>query len=276
MTKSILFTLIAVFFISISNAQIISGKILDTESKPVGYVNIGIVGKNIGTVSDENGNFTLELKDQYDNDTLKFSMIGFVSLEFKVRNFKQNHSSDKTIQIILNKSVTTLSEVTVKPKKYVTKVLGNTANSIRFTMGFQSNDLGNELGTVMKIKKSPTFIENVNFNIAVNHHDSITFRLNIYKMENGFPSENILTEPIFVSIAGNTRTLSVDLKKYNLIVEDDFFVSLEWIKYLKGEGLFFCGGVYNADSYVRQTSQGNWEKIDYFGLGFYTTVSYEK
>ena len=77
-------------------------------------------------------------------------------------------------------------------------------------------------------------------------------------------------------VSGSTRTLTVDLKKYNLIVEDDFFVSLEWIKFLKGEGLYFCGGVYNADSYVRQTSQGNWEKIDYFGLGFYTTVSYEK
>lgn len=276
MTNSILFTIISVFFISNSNAQIISGKVIDTESKPIGFVNIGIVGKNIGTVSDENGDFTLELKDQYDNDTLKFSMIGFISLEFKVRSFKQKHSSEKPIQIILNKSVTTLSEVTVKPKKYVTKVLGNTANSIRFTMGFQSNDLGNELGTVMKIKKSPTFIEDVNFNIAVNNHDSLTFRLNIYKMENGFPSENILKEPIFVSIAGSTRTLTVDLKKYNLIVEDDFFVSLEWIKFLKGEGLYFCGGVYNADSYVRQTSQGNWEKIDYFGLGFYTTVSYEK
>jgi hypothetical protein len=276
MTKSILFTLIFFFFISIANAQIINGKVIDSESNPVGYVNIGIVGKNIGTVSDENGNFTLELKDQNNNDTLKFSMIGFISLEFNIGKFKRQHSNEKIIQITLNKSITTLSEVTVRPKKYVTKIVGNTANSVRFTMGFQSNDLGNELGTVMKIKKSHTFIENVNFNIAVNNYDSVTFRLNIYKMENGFPAENILKEPIFVTIVGNTRTLSIDLKKYNLIVEDDFFVSLEWIKQLKGEGLFFCGGVYNADSYTRFTSQGNWEKINYFGLGFYTTVTYEK
>lgn len=67
------------------NAQTIHGKILDSGSQsPIGYVNIGIIGKDVGTVSNEQGNFTITLDSQYNRDTLKFSMIGFQSLKYEV------------------------------------------------------------------------------------------------------------------------------------------------------------------------------------------------
>ena len=40
--------------------QQISGTVFEMDSNlPIEYVNIGIVGKNIGTVSDQNGKYTL-------------------------------------------------------------------------------------------------------------------------------------------------------------------------------------------------------------------------
>ncbi len=273
---NILFIIGCFFPISNCDSQTISGKLLDSESTPIGYVNIGIVGKNVGTVSDENGTFTLKLDNQYDEDTLKFSIIGFKNLEFVVKNFKKEYLAKKNIELRLEKSITNLKEITVKPKEYKTKILGNTSNSTSFIAGFESNDLGSEIGTVMKIKKSPTFIENVNFNIASNKYDSVTFRVNIYKMENGVPTENILTEPMYITATKNTRTLTVDLKRHNLVVEGDFFVSIEWIKNFKGRDLYFCGGVLNADSFYRKTSQGAWKKVGVLGLGFSSTVMYEK
>ena len=142
--------------------------------------------------------------------------------------------------------------------------------------GFKSNNLGYELGTVMKVKKSPAYIENLNFNIAKNLYDSVTFRVNIYKMKNGMPSESILTEPIFVTTAIKTGTLTIDVKKYSLQVDGDFLVSLEWIKNLQGNGLYFCAGLFNADSFKRNTSQGKWEPIEKVGMGFYSTIIYAK
>lgn len=258
-------------------SQTIHGSVQNTTSKsPIGYVNIGIVGKNVGTVSDEKGNFVIELNDQYDKDTLKFSMIGFKNLQFVVGNFKKDFlSKNGNIQIDLAQNITFLNEVIIKPKKYSTKIIGNTTNSSSIVGGFTSNDLGSELGTVMKIKKSPAFIENVNFNIAVNKYDSITFRINIYKMRNGIPVENIFKNPLFVTTKIKKGTLSIDLRKYNLIVEDTFLVSIEWIKDLKGSNLYFSGGFLNQDSYSRKTSQGNWKKVTTIGIGIYSTVTYE-
>ena len=72
-------------------SQTIHGTVQNTTTKsPIGYVNIGIIGKNIGTVSDEKGNFVIELNDKYDKDSLKFSMIGFKNLQFVVGNFKKD------------------------------------------------------------------------------------------------------------------------------------------------------------------------------------------
>ena len=274
----LLVTMLLVLLISIGKAQLIRGQLFDDEAKPIRYVNIGIVGKNVGTVSDQNGNFTIELRNQFDKDTLKFSTIGLKSLEFNVGDFKKEYLAAKTIQIKLEKSTTILKEITVKPKTFVMKTIGNTANSISIRGGFESNDLGTEVGTVMKmkIKKTPAFIENVNFNIAINEYDTLTFRINIYNMKNGLPYENILPEPVFITALGKTRTLSLDMKQYNLIVEDDFFVSLEWIKELKGKGLYFCGSTSKLGSFSKKTSQSSWQKEDVLGLGFYTTVIYEK
>lgn len=279
MTKIRSFAVIFFLLItSYSRSQTIHGKLIDSVSKnPIGYVNIGIIGKNVGTVSDDKGNFAIELKDQYDNDTLKFSMIGFKNLQFGIGNFKKEYlSNNESIQVKLEKSITVLKEVLIKPKKYVTKIIGNTTNSSSIVGGFTSNNLGSELGTVMKIKKSPAFIVNVNFNIAVNKYDSITFRINIYKIKNRIPTENILNEPLLITTKIKKGTLSIDVRKYNLIAEDDFFVSIEWIKDLKGSDLCFSGGFLNQDSFSRKTSQGSWRKVSTIGLGIYSTVTYEK
>jgi hypothetical protein len=270
--------LVILFFYSLScTSQVFTGKLIDAESKEAAeYVNVGIIGKNVGTVSDDKGVFSLELNNQFDKDTLKFSMIGFESQQFEVGKFKQKYQNNKEITIQLNRSNTTLEEIVVRPKTFVVKTLGNTAHSSTLIAGIKENNLGYELGTVMKIRKAPAYIENINFNISVNKYDSVTFRVNIYKMKGGKPAESILTEPIFITTTMKTGTLTIDMKKYNLEVEDDFLVSLEWIKKLDGNGLYFCAGLFNANSYKMATSQGDWYKIDKIGLGFYTTVLYEK
>src|SRR6476646_7698139 len=87
--SSYFFTVIMLFCLNAS-AQTIKGKVSDSDLHPLAYVNIGIVGKNIGTVSDEQGNFSFTLPEQCDEDHLRFSMIGFQSREFTVLNFKKD------------------------------------------------------------------------------------------------------------------------------------------------------------------------------------------
>jgi hypothetical protein len=274
--RPVLFLVLFHFFFTSATAQQFSGHVYDAKSKePIPYMNIGIVGKGIGTVSDLNGHFSIILSDSIDNQSIRFSCIGYKSLVFKCHDFRTRYA-DKEVKLYLEENTVILSQVVVKPKIFKTKVLGNTNHSRNASAGFMSNDLGSELGTVMHIKRAPTFLENVNFNIANNMLDSVKFRLNIYSMKNGVPDSVILKEPIYVTTTMHNGTLSVDLKKYDLWVNSDFFVSLEWIEDYGKNKLYFCAGLTAGDLMYRKTSQDDWHKAAPIGVGFNATVTYEK
>jgi hypothetical protein len=192
-----------------------------------------------------------------------------------VKDFRDK-LKENTLIISLEENIVSLAEITVKPKVMKTKVLGNTNNSESVIAGFKSNDLGSEVGTVMRIRKKPTHLENVNFNIATNEIENCKFRMNIYSMKNGQPDSIILKEPIYITTSLKSGTLSVDLKKYNLWVESDFLVSLEWIEDYGTNKLAFCAGLMDSNSMWRKTSQDKWMKATPVGMGFNATVTYEK
>lgn len=272
-------SIVVLFFISInlsSLGQSINGKIVDSNNnQALPYINIGIIGKGIGTVSDIDGKFTLPLHDSLNSEILKFSCIGYKSQSFIVRELRKKLNNNFII-ISLEPNTFTLSQVVVKPKVLKTKVLGNKNNNKSAMAGFKSNDLGSEMGTIMKIKKAPTHIENLNFNIAKNEIENLKFRVNVYSMKNGQPDSTLLKEPIYVTTSITSGTLSVDMKKYNIWVDTDFFVSLEWIEDYGPNKLYFCVGLMDSNSMWRKTSQDKWQKATPVGIGFNSTVTYEK
>ena len=251
-----------------------SGEMVDENTNEVlAYVNIGVIGKNIGTVSDINGKFSLRIEEKYNADTVRFSMIGYESLEMIVADFKKKLKNNAVVK--LKPSITELTEVVISGKDLKEKVLGNTTRSKNVTGGFSTDLLGNEVGVIMKLKKKrPTYIKDFNCFIAKNRYGKIKFRLNIYELEKGMPGRNILTENIFVETEIEQGVLSVDLTKYNIWVEKDFLVSLEWIEDLGEGGLYFSARLLGAPMIARQASQGHWGKITMASLGFNCTVRY--
>jgi hypothetical protein len=264
-------------FVCIGNlalkAQLVKGKVVDVNTKKgISYVNIGVVGKGIGTVSDANGDFMIYLHDSINNGILKLSCIGYKNLEINVLNFKNKNNSI----IQLEENIISLNQIVIKPKKFKTKILGNENNSRSILAGFHTNDLGTELGVIMHVKKKPTYIEKANFNVAYNDGGVVKFRVNIYNMKNGLVDSIILKQPIIVEIDKSTRVLTVDLKNYNLVVENDFLVSLEWIEGYGSDKISFCAGLMNGNCLYRKTSQDAWQKANPVGVGFNCTVMYEK
>ncbi len=275
--KQFSITIFLILFIcSSALAQNISGKIINANDKQeLPYINIGIVGKGIGTVCDMNGKFTINLPDSVSSQTLKFSCIGYKSQSFIVRDFIKKLNNNNII-ISLEPNTFTLSQVVIKPKILKTKVLGNKNNNNSAMAGFKSTELGSEMGTIMKIKKALTHIENVNFNIARNDITDLKFRVNIYSMKNGQPDSILLKEPIYVTTSIKSGTLSIDMKKYNIWVDTDYIVSLEWIEDYGPNKLYFCVGLMDSNSLWRKTSQDKWQKATPVGIGFNSTVTYEK
>ena len=251
----------------------IVGNIKDrNNNEPLAYVNIGIVGKNMGTVSNIEGEFSLKIPFTFNEDTMRLSMIGYESKEFIVKDFISQIKENS--EIFLSESVTRLKEVVVSGRELKTEVLGNKTTSTMVSAGFESNMLGNEVGIGIKIKKRPTLIKDFNCFIVKNVFGLVKFRLNIYELEKGKPGKSLLNENIIVETDIEQGRLTIDLLEYNIVVEDDFYIGLEWIEDLGDSGLMFSAGFFNKPMIYKETSQAEWNKIGVLGLGFNVTVGY--
>lgn len=259
-------------YTSILFAQSIQGKLIDQYTKaPIPFVNIGILGKNIGTVSDDEGNFTLEVpKTGWSaSDTLRFSSIGYQSVDFIML-----HEKELSKVIYLKPIILSLPTVVINPKKFKRpKVLGHRNNSPKMIFYFQSNRLGTELCNLIEVKKGSYHLKKAHFNIAQNKFGLLVFRVHVYENEGGKPGKNLLPKELIVSTDLKNGTLSVDLAPHNLIVEHDFFIGLEWVKTLsKGnisKDLQFCIGLGQAGGiFSKTTSQAYWKAQDQQKFGF--------
>lgn len=253
-------------------AQTIQSTLLDFNTRePIPFVNIGILGKNLGTVSDDAGKFSLEAPKNgwSSSDTLRFSSIGYQSVDFVLLHEKELPQS-----IYLKPVTLTLPTVLINPKKFKRpKVLGHRNNAENMVFYFQSNRLGTELCNLIEVKKGSYYLKKAHFNIAQNKFGPLFFRVHVYENEGGKPGKNLLPRELIVSSELKSGTLSVDLAPYNLVLEDDFFLGLEWVKTLnKGnisKDLQFCIGLGQAGGvFTKSTSQAYWHKIDKRVMGF--------
>ncbi len=272
--KTPLFLFAFLLSFTVLNAQhILQGRIIDAFTKePLPFVNVGVLKKELGTVSNEDGFFFLEVPDLFAKETLRFSMIGFDERDFQVADLEAILLSNNTL--VLAEQTTFLEEVVLTAeKKWDTRVSGNSTTSKLLITGFTSNQLGNEIALFVKVKKTPAYIEGIQFSVVENIYPEVRFRVNVYSNEYRFPDENILKENIFVTLKQSKGIISVDLKEYDILIDDDVFISLEWIdEDLGSEGLWFSAGVFGKSIYARSTSQAEWKKQRGLSLGMSVTL----
>ena len=263
----------------ISNAifgqDIADGIIKNTQTnEPIPYVNLGILNRDKGTVSNEKGEFSLEIPNEYVNDTIKISSIGYETKIFIANEFIKILKENKTIT--LSEKTIELNEVVVSNKKLKEKVLGNKTKSKMMRGGFRNAELGNELGIKIKIKKSPTYINKFHANVTSNTGEKMKFRLNFYSIEKGLPKEKLINQNIIFSIDSKEGEFTLDLSKYNLVVEKDFYLTMELIENQgnKENEVFFSAGLMGNATVTRLTSQAEWKKLGSIGIGFSLTSEY--
>lgn len=251
--------LLYILAISLSGyCQLQKGRVLSSDTNSgIGYVNIGVIGGNIGTVSDASGNFNIDIDVCYDNDSIRFSMIGFESKTFLISQFKEDTIKD----INLNPKAYDLPEIKVVYKRLKDIRIGTLVTSNTLRSGFSSNELGSELGVKVKVR-GLVKLEDIKFNVAVCTYDSVTYRLNIYERDNYHEYRNILVQPIYITFSKDkiNEVISFDLKPYQILIEGDVLIALELYKDL-GEGrLLFRTQFFTGTTYHRKTSEGDWRE----------------
>jgi hypothetical protein len=270
------------FALSLINCSLIfaqssfKGVVIDAENnQPVPYVSIGIINKADGTVSNVKGEFEINLDAKVANDdTLKFSSVGYESKAFLVGDLKQKFKNT-SLGISLKKSISQLKPVVINSKRAHVKILGYETTSKLLGLGVGTNAIGSQGGVRIPIKHQNTSIENLSFFIIQNTFERLTFRVNIYEMNDGKPGNNILNDNVIFKVGDKqSGKITVDLTNYNVIVNKDVLITVEWIDANPAtNGTLDIAAVLFGSTYFRQASQYLWKKKG-TGLGFSVKASY--
>ncbi len=278
--KKLLFSIFFVCFSTILFAQYevtIEAFVLDKETnRPIPYVNIGFIEKSIGTVSNEEGKFTLVYHEDVigGKEFLQFSTLGYKTL--KVRASQLVNFLTNTNKFYLEASPELLDEVLISNEKRNQTRIGNTSVSST-VMGYWKDKeaLGGEITTKIKIKNAGTKLLDLKFNIIENTSDSIKVRINVYNYKKSYPKENILTTNVFHIITRKEGEETIDLRPYNIMVSDDVVLGIELVE-VYGKDINFAVSASNnrGASFLRHISQDTWRRFSDVGMNFSVLTSF--
>jgi len=254
------------------SAQLICKGILTDSAthQPIEFANIGIIGKGFGTVTNEKGEYSFTIPDSLSNSKVMVSLIGYRSKRMSASDLRRLSSIHLTQESI------NLGEVAVSSKKIKTKILGNKTDSKNISAGFKNNTLGAEMAIRLHIKHKQTHLKKLMFQINNNTIDNVIFRCNIYSVDKkGYPDQNILKQNLLITAVEKTGLQTFDLTPYNLFLDEDVFISLEWVKDLgDASKLMFATKIIGSATYFKQASQDKWEKVTPIGIGLYVEAAY--
>ncbi len=271
--------------ISFSQSQLfaqsnsVAGIVFNEKNEPLSYVNIGIIGTSLGTVSGENGDFKLYFDETISGvDTVRFSSIGFSTQDFSINKLRGNEDFKIEMKVANN----TLTEIVVLPDFEKTKTKGNKNTDARMNVYYSisekpNQNLGAEIGRKFKIKKT-TQLKKVRFFVAKNNFDTVGFRINIYHFKKSIPGKNILTQNIIKEVVGKkTGWMEVDLTPYQIISDQSVVVGIEWIYHSKnGRFLTLPISVPSVGSvhFYKYGSQNKWKRFNMMSSAMQLEMAY--
>jgi len=254
----------------------IEALILDKETNaPIPYVNIGFVGKSIGTVTNEDGQFTLIYEEDLITlkDQLQISALGYETVVASHRQLMRLLTN--TTRIYLEAQPEYLDEVFLTNEKREEIRIGHTDPNKK-ALGYwkDKNALGGEIATKIKIKHKKTKLLDFKFNIVENITDSLKIRVNIYDFKRGYPGIKLLKQNILTTVVQKEGVVTIDLSPYNIKVDDDIVIGIELVK-VYGENIEFAisGEEFKGTAFRRFVSQDNWTRYSDIGMNFSVLTS---
>ncbi|MEL6925536.1 MAG: carboxypeptidase-like regulatory domain-containing protein [Bacteroidota bacterium] len=229
----IIFLLVLIFPLAgfAQNTQTtLEGHITNVDGQPISYANIGIVGTARGTVSDSNGYFVLYYDRQlHRSDTLRCSVIGYAARDFALQPLSGQ------LDITLQRSALELPEVVVRGDLDQNKIIGNTKargdRNVNFALAKQPRqNLGASIGKLIKLKGVTSQLERFHFYVRQNNFASAKFRITLHRLRKRKPHQSMTDQSIIVTLSPKqTGWVEVDLRPYQLITDEDFVISIQWV-----------------------------------------------
>lgn len=196
----------------------IRGVVKDSISgEPIPYVNIWVENETIGTTSETNGSFSLDIKEE---KLLVFSALGY---EIK-------KASSKTDLILLKPKVFELNEVVVTfPKKTKELEIGE-AHKVHISQlsGNKPWIYAKLFNYDEKYMETP-FIKKIVF-YSNSDIKGAKIKLRIFGINDSIPSEDLINEDIIVTVKEGMKKNTIDVSSYNIeFPKKGIVIGLEWL-----------------------------------------------
>ena len=198
----------------------IRGVVKDSISgEPISYVNISVENETVGTTSEADGSFSLDIKDE---KVLIFSALGFETKKL----------SSKSEVILLKPKVFELKEVVIEQPKFKKEIeIGNFNKPLGYHI---SGDLE---WSNAKFFKYETTYEQTKFvkKIKITTRSKVNnakFKIRIFSVnKEGSPEDDLLYEDIIVTVKKGKRKNIIDISNLKLVFpEEGLFIAYEVLK----------------------------------------------
>jgi hypothetical protein len=282
--KHQLFFVLCIFLDVQLYGQVITGRVIDAISgEPLIYAGIGVIETSRGTISDEQGNFSLAVNDITANAVVRFSMIGYNPQSFTIEELINRENS-----IRLESKTVQLAEMIVKPSGKPWKV-GTESSTPGNLCGWGGTDTGKgyEIGTKMELGEKPVRLKSLHMLLHKQSFDRTLFRIHIRNLVDGIPGNELLKSDILISVDKESGWVEIDLSKYNLVFEGDIVLSLEWIKVIglnedklmkmKGQSQYTAYVLFKTNKnkgfmFTRWGTEATWSKFEGRSPVFYLVL----
>ena len=189
----------------------------------ISYVNIWVENENIGTTSNESGEFELNITDT--NKVIVFSAIGYSTTKMRVSNI------DK--EVTLMPQATVLQEVFIHPKKD-TRTLGigqfkKSGIDFYYVSGITPWMMANYFAYEDEYDQTP-YLKKIRL-LTQSKIKNATFNIRLFiPNKNGEPGDYLYGKNIIGEAKKGNNVTEVDLSQLNIqFPREGFFIAMEWL-----------------------------------------------
>ena len=200
-------------------------------------------------------------------DEVIFSSLGYTLITIPVSKVKLVFNEYPVISMVPTNLELEGVVVSDKANYMVPETVGY-SNRGEEVFGYWKDNIafGGELGTRVVVKKGLRRLDNFIFEVWHNPSDSLLLRVNVYDDDGrlGLPKTNLNKsgKNILYSLTKDERMVSIDLKPYEIFVENDFIISLELLKVYGNEDLgLVVAAVKDISNEKRALQQSAWTRV---------------
>lgn len=239
----------------------------ESTREPVVYAGVGVINRNLGTVTDTLGYFSLKIPAEFINDSIRISSIGYIAKTFAVKDIKNIPDT-----IYLADDVMLLTEVVVKPQTIKHKTAGRKGGGGFLYIEIEGDKAaGQGLATPLNVKER-AWLKELGFTILTDNKplSKMKFRVNIYRKED---SEYILQNfhPIYFDYDISQLHNGLFIFKFPeeiMLDEGSYYVEIEFLENFANEFFIMKSKPMTGRTRYRYASQSDWETLP-FGAPIY-------